>query len=129
MRARDTKQEDRILSIPPSLLYTPTHILTADLTVETLYQELQNADLINRIAHRFCGGGRRRTQALESTGLRMISKRRSLKYERLFSDCGVGKQVIDQHPGVQSTMSTQSIEQVSNVFTILHLRTTPYLII
>lgn len=56
MRARDTKQEDRILSIPPSLLYTPTHILTADLNVETPYQELQDADLINHSAHRFCGG-------------------------------------------------------------------------
>ena len=63
---RETPKEDRILSVPPSLLYTPTHILTADLTVETLYQELQNADLINHIAHRFCGGGKEKNSGARS---------------------------------------------------------------
>ena len=84
MRARDTKQEHRILSIPPSLLYTPPHILTADITVETLWQSYRMV-IYQYIARRICGGerrrnqalgvyglcggGRRRTQALESTGL------------------------------------------------------------
>ena len=68
MRARDTKQEDRILSVPPSLLYTPTHILTADLTVETLYQELQNAGITYHFAHRICGGKGEEIRRSESMG-------------------------------------------------------------
>jgi len=113
-RARDIKQEDRILSVPPSLLYTPPHILTADLTRNVMVK-LQDADITYHIAHRHCRGRKGEELSARRLGGVNDSNKWGVGYERVFSDCSVGL--------------PRAIEQVSNVFTKIHLRKTPYLLI
>ena len=77
--------------------------------------ELQDAGITYHFAHRHCRGRKGEELSARRLGGVNDSNKWGVGYEEVFSDCSVGL--------------PRAIEQVLNVFTKIHLRKTPYLLI